>query len=140
MKSINPATGEVLASFAPYDQAEIDRRLARAIETFRSWKLTSFAERSALMTRGAEILEADSASLGRLITLEMGKPVGAAVDEVLKCARGCRYYAENAAAFLAEQTISTEASRSFIRYEPPMSPPSCRGTFPGRCFASPRRR
>jgi succinate-semialdehyde dehydrogenase/glutarate-semialdehyde dehydrogenase len=118
MRSINPASGEVLATFETYDNAEIDRRVARALATFRSWKLTSFAERTALMTRAAEILEADSANLGRMITLEMGKPVGAAVDEVLKCARGCRYYAANAAEFLADQTIPTEASRSFVRYEP----------------------
>jgi succinate-semialdehyde dehydrogenase / glutarate-semialdehyde dehydrogenase len=118
MKSINPATGDVLATFEPLNEKAIDEKLDRALAAFKSWRLTSFDERSRVMTRAAKILEQDSASLGRMITLEMGKPLQAAVDEVLKCARGCRFYAENAAPFLADEEIKTEASRSYVRYEP----------------------
>ena len=118
MKSINPATGEVLATFDTLAAAAINEKLDLARSAWQSWKRTSFDERSALMSRAAEILEADSADLGRLVTLELGKPLTAAVDEVLKCARGCRFYAANAAAFLADEAAPTEASRSYVRYEP----------------------
>jgi succinate-semialdehyde dehydrogenase / glutarate-semialdehyde dehydrogenase len=118
MKSINPATGDVLATFEPLNEKAIDEKLDQAIATFRSWRTTRFDERSRLVTRAAEILEQDAANLGRMITLEMGKPLQAAVDEVVKCARGCRFYAGNAARFLADEEIKTEASRSYVRYEP----------------------
>jgi succinate-semialdehyde dehydrogenase/glutarate-semialdehyde dehydrogenase len=118
MKSINPATGEVLATFEALNDAGIEQRLARAVSAFRTWKQTSFDERSRLMIRAAEILEADSAKLGRTITLEMGRPLQAAVDEIHKCARGCRFYAENAARFLGDEEVQTEAAKSYVRYEP----------------------
>jgi succinate-semialdehyde dehydrogenase / glutarate-semialdehyde dehydrogenase len=118
MKSINPATGEVLATFDTLDAGAIEARVARAAETFRSWRQTSFPERAALMLQAADNLESRSAELGRIITLEMGRPIGAAVDEILKCARGCRFYAEQAARFLADEEVSTEAARSYVRYEP----------------------
>ncbi len=118
MKSINPATGDVLATFEPLNEKAIDERLDQAIAAFTSWRVTPFDERSRLMSRAADILEQDAPSLGRMITLEMGKPLQAAVDEVLKCARGCRYYAEHAARFLADDEIKTEAARSYVRYEP----------------------
>ena len=118
MKTINPATGEVLATFETLDDEGVEVRVARAAEAFRSWRETSFDKRKAFMLRAAEILESRSAELGRLITLEMGRPIQPAVDEILKCARGCRFYAEHAAAFLADEEIPTEASRSYVRYEP----------------------
>jgi succinate-semialdehyde dehydrogenase / glutarate-semialdehyde dehydrogenase len=86
--------------------------------TAAEWKHVSFSDRAALMNKAADLLEADAQSLGRLVTLEMGRPIGPAVDEILKCARGCRYYAEHAEKFLAEEEIATEASRSYVRYEP----------------------
>jgi succinate-semialdehyde dehydrogenase/glutarate-semialdehyde dehydrogenase len=118
MKSVNPATGEVLATFDSLDGAALEARLTRAADAFPRWRRTSFDERSALMQRAAEHLESRSDELGRLITLEMGRPIGPAVDEILKCARGCRFYAENAATFLADEEIPTEASKSYVRYEP----------------------
>ena len=118
IESRNPVNGELLASFEPLDARAIDDRLARATAAFSSWKRTSFAERSRLLNRVAELLEADVDRLARLMTLEMGKLLRAAGDEVLKSARGCRYYAEQGAAFLADEEIPTEATRSYIRYEP----------------------
>jgi succinate-semialdehyde dehydrogenase / glutarate-semialdehyde dehydrogenase len=118
MKSINPATGEVLASFETLNEAAIEQRLTTAVSAFHAWKQRPFDERSKLMLRAAETLEGDAAKLGRLITLEMGRPLQPAVDEILKCARGCRYYAENTTRFLADEEIKTEAARSFVRYEP----------------------
>jgi succinate-semialdehyde dehydrogenase/glutarate-semialdehyde dehydrogenase len=118
VKSINPATGAVLAEFDALDDSAIDTKLDRAVSAFKAWRRTSFDQRAALMNRAAEILESDSAALGRTITLEMGKPLAASVDEVKKCARGCRFYAERAATFLADEDIRTEASHSYVRYEP----------------------
>ena len=118
IESLNPATGELLASFEPLDAAAIGDRLARAVAAFRGWRQTTFAERAAVLNAAADLLEADQAHLARLMTLEMGKLLRAAGDEVLKSARGCRYYASHAAGFLADEDVPTEASRSYVRYEP----------------------
>jgi succinate-semialdehyde dehydrogenase / glutarate-semialdehyde dehydrogenase len=118
IESRNPATGELLASFAPLDRAAVEQKLDRGVRAFQAWRQTSFADRARLLNRLADLLEADPARLGRLMTLEMGKLVRAAGEEVLKSARGCRYYADHASAFLAEEDVRTEATRSYIRYEP----------------------
>jgi succinate-semialdehyde dehydrogenase / glutarate-semialdehyde dehydrogenase len=116
--SVNPATGERLKVFEPLADGEIEAKLSRAAETFASYRRAPFEERAVWMTRAAEILEREKQPLGRLITTEMGKPVRAAVEEVEKCARGCRYYAENAARLMADEVVETNAARSFIRYQP----------------------
>jgi succinate-semialdehyde dehydrogenase/glutarate-semialdehyde dehydrogenase len=116
--TINPATNEKLRTFAPLSGDEIERRITRAAETFRSYRRTGFVERARKMQRAAEILEAEQENFGRLMTTEMGKPLKAAKDEALKCARACRYYAENAARFLADETVETSATHSFVHYEP----------------------
>jgi succinate-semialdehyde dehydrogenase/glutarate-semialdehyde dehydrogenase len=116
--SVNPATGKLIKSFEPLSAAEIEKKVQLAAETFLTYRQTSFAERAARMMRAAEILEAEKESCGRLMTLEMGKPLKAAVAEAAKCAVGCRYYAENAERFLADEVVETGAKRSFIRYLP----------------------
>ncbi len=118
IQSVNPATGAVLANFEPLDQAAIEDRLSRASAAFAGWKKTSFAKRAKLMTRAAELLEAEAGDLARIMTAEMGKPLRDARGEALKSARGCRYYAEYAEGFLRDEEVATEASRSYIRYEP----------------------
>jgi succinate-semialdehyde dehydrogenase/glutarate-semialdehyde dehydrogenase len=116
--SVNPVDGKTLQAFSAADAEGIERALSLAGTTFRSWRRVGFAERAAKMQRAAEILEADKRRCGELMTLEMGKPIAAAVAEVEKCATVCRYYAEHAAAFLASETIATDAGRSFVSYEP----------------------
>ena len=116
--SVNPATGETLRTFDAHSPAEVERRVSRAAGLFPGWRATSFAERAARMTRAAELLEARKADWGRTMTLEMGKPIGAAIAEAEKCAWVCRYYAEHAERFLADEPVATDASRSFVRYEP----------------------
>jgi succinate-semialdehyde dehydrogenase/glutarate-semialdehyde dehydrogenase len=116
--SINPANGETLRTFEPHGEAEVERRVALAADAFSRWRRVSFAERSERMARAGELLDAHKQELARVMTLEMGKPVGAAVAEAEKCAWVCRYYAEHAAAFLADEPAPTDASRSFVRYEP----------------------
>ncbi|MDT7542040.1 MAG: succinate-semialdehyde dehydrogenase / glutarate-semialdehyde dehydrogenase [Acidobacteriota bacterium] len=116
--TINPATGETLNEFAPLTEKEIDEKLARAVEAFRAHRRTSFAQRASKLVRAAEILESEKNEFARLMTMEMGKPVRSARDEVVKCAWVCRFYAENAEKFLADEKVETGASQSFVRYQP----------------------
>jgi len=114
----NPVTGEVLKTFEPLTAAKIEEKIQLASAAFRAHRRTPFAERAAKMMRIAEILDREKDECGRLMTLEMGKPLKAAVAEAAKCAVGCRFYAENAENFLADEIILTAARRSFVRYLP----------------------
>jgi succinate-semialdehyde dehydrogenase/glutarate-semialdehyde dehydrogenase len=116
--TINPATGEVLKTFEPISDAQLEEKLQRAVNTFGEFRKTSFARRGAMMVKAAEILEADKEKLGRVMTTEMGKTYRSAVDEAAKCAWVCRYYAENAEKFLADEVADVAGSRSFVRYQP----------------------
>ena len=116
--TINPATGETLQTFDAISEGEIERRVALSAAEYPRWRAVPMAERAVRMLRAAELLDEHKQELGRLMTLEMGKPVGAAVAETEKCAWVLRYYAENAERFLTDEPASTDASRSFVRYEP----------------------
>ncbi len=116
--TINPATGETLRTFEALTDLEIERKIQLASDTFHKHRSTSFGERAKKMMRAAEILESDKAEFGRIMTTEMGKPIKAAIAEAEKCAWVCRYYAEMAESFLSDEIIETNATRSFIRYQP----------------------
>jgi succinate-semialdehyde dehydrogenase/glutarate-semialdehyde dehydrogenase len=116
--TINPATGEVIETFQPLTAEQIEEKLQLAVSAFRSERKTPFAERAKRMLKAAQILESDKERFGRLMTLEMGKPYKAAVGEAAKCATACRYYAENAEKFLADEVVETGAKKSFVRYLP----------------------
>jgi succinate-semialdehyde dehydrogenase / glutarate-semialdehyde dehydrogenase len=116
--TVNPATGETLKTFTALTPEQLETKLQLAIEAFRAHRATSFAERRAKMLRVAELLEREKDECARLMTLEMGKPLKASVAEALKCATGCRFYAEHAEKFLADEVVETGARRSFIRYLP----------------------
>src|SRR4051795_12997130 len=116
--SINPATGETLRVFEPLTDSEVDARLARAQSAYRSYRRTSFTDRARWLTAAADILEHERDALGRMMTLEMGKPIGAARAEAAKCATACRYYVEHGERLLADEPVETGAGLSFVRYEP----------------------
>jgi succinate-semialdehyde dehydrogenase / glutarate-semialdehyde dehydrogenase len=116
--SVNPATGETIRTFEALDDAAIDAALARSVTAFHVNRSRGFRERATRMRRAAEILEERQKELGRLMTTEMGKPVKAAIAEAVKCATNCRYYAEHAESFLADEPVKTDAKETFIRYEP----------------------
>ena len=116
--SVNPATGEVLQTFDSLNQRQIEERLSRAAETFRDYRRTTFSDRAEKMLRAAEILENEKQSFARTMTLEMGKPINAAVQEAEKCALVCRYYAENAERHLADEIIQTNATKSYVHFQP----------------------
>src|SRR6202040_4369361 len=116
--TVNPATGETLKTFEALSDAALEEKLQRAVRVFGDFRKTSFADRAAKMVKAAEILEADKDKLGRVMTIEMGKTYRSAVDEAAKCAWVCRYYAENAERFLADEAVETGAKQSYIRYQP----------------------
>jgi len=118
ISSINPATGEVLKTFAALNEREIEEKLNRAAETFRQHRRTTFAQRARIMLKAAEILESEKQNFARLMTLEMGKPINAAMQEAEKCAWVCRYYAENAERHLTDEHVATNATRSFVCFQP----------------------
>lgn len=118
ISTVNPATGEVVKTFAPLSPDEIEKKIALSTSTFCAYRHSSFADRTQKMLRSADILEREKEDCARLMTLEMGKPFKAAVAEAAKSATACRYYAKNAERFLADEAIETGAKRSFIRYLP----------------------
>ena len=118
ISTINPATGEEVKNFDELTDEEIDRKLQLAADTFREYRKTSFEERARMMMRAAEILEDEAEEFGRLMTMEMGKTLAAATAEANKCARGCRYYAQNAERFLADEEIELEGAKAYVRYQP----------------------
>jgi succinate-semialdehyde dehydrogenase/glutarate-semialdehyde dehydrogenase len=118
MRSINPATGDTLAEHPMHSADELERRLALAAEAAPRWRRTPVAERAAVVARLGALLDAEKERLGRLMTLEMGKPIQAAIDEAAKCATGCRFYAEHGPAFIADTEIDDEGHRSFVSYQP----------------------
>ncbi|HZC66329.1 MAG TPA: NAD-dependent succinate-semialdehyde dehydrogenase, partial [Candidatus Dormibacteraeota bacterium] len=116
--TINPATGQVVKTFEPLSDAQLEVKLQKAADTFLSYRKVPFVERARMMQKAAAILESEKEDYARVMTTEMGKTFRSAVDEAAKCAWVCRYYAENAERFLADEVVETTASRSYIRYQP----------------------
>ena len=118
VSSVSPLTGEVLREFEQHNDEAVEKKIALAATTFREYRKVPFAQRAAMMVRAAEILEKEKETFGRMMTQEMGKTLKSAVQEAEKCAFGCRYYAENAERFLADEEAKTNVARSFVRYQP----------------------
>ncbi|MBW3563890.1 MAG: NAD-dependent succinate-semialdehyde dehydrogenase [Acidobacteria bacterium] len=116
--TVNPATGKQEKMFDELTDQELEARLDLAARTFERYRRTSFAERSGWMARAGDILEERTDELARMMTLEMGKPIGQARSEIEKCAWVCRHYAEHAEDFLADKVVKTDAKKSFVAYQP----------------------
>ncbi len=114
IKSINPATGNVYKTYPPLTSEEIEQRLALAETQYQQYRWTSFSDRSLWLQAAADYLDDHSAVLGRIMTQEMGKPLGAAIAEVKKCVWVCRHYAENGADYLADE----RSDIGYVRYQP----------------------
>lgn len=114
----NPATGTVEREFTPHTDAQVDLAIAKSVVAFEALKDTTIAQRAEWMNKVADLLESDALVFGRLMTLEMGKPLSQAVGEAKKCATACRYYADNAEAIMADETVDTEKTKSFRRILP----------------------
>lgn len=118
IETINPATGQRVRAYPALTDREIEDRIATAHRASASWRGTPLAERTSILRRAAELLDERKLEYGRLMTTEMGKPIKAAIEEAAKCAVGCRYYADNAERFLADETVDVANERSFVAFEP----------------------
>ena len=116
--SINPATGERLAEFPAHSAADVETKLQRAHDAAKRWRHTPIRERAEMVARLGTLLEQDKERLGRMMTLEMGKPIRAAVEEAAKCAVACAYYADHGASFMADHAVEDREHRSFVAYDP----------------------
>ena len=116
--AINPATGEVLATYEEMTPAAVGETIATVHEEFLGWRRVSFSERAVPMRRAGEILRANAVEYARLMACEMGKPVREGTAEAQKCATVCDFYAENAARFLDREPIATDARKSFVTFNP----------------------
>ena len=119
MQSTNPATGATLETYAEHDDAQVEARLAAAHDAAQAWAEVPFEERAGVLRAVADQLDAGQESLATLIVREMGKPIGQAVAEVEKCALVCRYFADHAAAFLADEPVDVGGdAEAFVTYRP----------------------
>ncbi len=120
--SLNPATGKKVKEFQTFSDAQIEQALALSIEAHKTLKSWSMEERAAAMHRVADILEYETQELAAIITLEMGKTLKSAIAEVEKCALGCRYYADNAAAIMADEPVEIGGSAKTYKTYLPLGP------------------
>ncbi|HWD52824.1 MAG TPA: aldehyde dehydrogenase family protein [Acidimicrobiales bacterium] len=118
LASVNPATGELLQSFEPFDAAEVETRLALAAEVAPQWAATSFADRARLLITVAELLEGELPDIAHLVTTEMGKPFAQAKGEVAKCANAFRWFAAHGEGFLSDEEMPVDASLGLVTYQP----------------------
>lgn len=118
IQSLNPATGEFLKSYPEPKPAEVAAILQKAEGAFQEWRRTGFAERARYMKKAGQVLRERKGQYAELMALEMGKTITQGEAEVEKCAWCCDFYAENAAEFLKDQVIATDASKSFVTYQP----------------------
>ena len=116
--SINPATGQTIRTFPTLSEQELDARIQCAADAYARHRRTPIQDRTRMLLRAAEILESEKEDFGRLMVTEMGKTLKAAMEEAAKCAWGCRYYAENAERFLADEKVDTGTAHTFIAYQP----------------------
>ena len=119
--TVNPANGRTLKTFTELSDQDVERSLARAASAFRTYRATSFAERAGWMRRAADILDSEVDQVGELMTTEMGKTFAAARQEVAKCAKACRYFADHAESFLADEpadAAAVGATTAYARYRP----------------------
>ena len=118
-RSIDPSSGELLAEHPGHSPAEIEVLLATAHAAYLTWRTAPLDERTGVLSRAADVFERDVDRLALLLTSEMGKPLGQARAEVMKCVDGLRYYAANAERFLAPRHVEGLGGlRDYVRYDP----------------------
>ncbi len=118
LQTINPTTGELVKSFIPFSNEEVNSIIIETHNDFLSWRNSPFVERKLLMLNAAKILKSDKQRYAEILTLEMGKPISQAIAEVEKCAWVCEYYAENTENILANEVIETDATESYVQFDP----------------------
>ena len=117
-KSINPYNNQVVGTYQGITDAELTEKLELADTAFKTWRRVPIAEKARLMKKAGELLRDNVEEYALMITVEMGKPISESRGEINKCAWVCDYYADNAAAFLADEVIKTDAQQSFVKHDP----------------------
>ncbi|HEX8039237.1 MAG TPA: NAD-dependent succinate-semialdehyde dehydrogenase [Chryseosolibacter sp.] len=118
LTSVNPFDQSVIAEYPEHDDEAINKKVEAAVKTFDSWKKRSFSERAVLMMRAGALLREKKNDLARVISTEMGKVLSESRGEIEKCANACDYFAENAERFLKDQLIASDATKSFVAFQP----------------------
>jgi succinate-semialdehyde dehydrogenase / glutarate-semialdehyde dehydrogenase len=118
MKSLNPATEEVIAEYPEHTPAQIEQILTSADAAFSKWRTASFQNRAPLMKQAASLLRRKRDELAKLMTAEVGKTITASESEIEKCAATCDFFAEKSETFLSPQAIPSDASKSYVRFDP----------------------
>jgi len=118
IKSINPSTNEEIKTYSEMSNKEIEEIISKSHQSFLNWHKTMFSQRAVLMKKAAEVLRSKKDKWAEVMTLEMGKPINQSRGEVEKCAWVCDYFAENAEKFLEDEIIRSDASKSFVTYNP----------------------
>ncbi|MGB5667597.1 MAG: aldehyde dehydrogenase family protein, partial [Maribacter sp.] len=117
-KSINPYNNKEVGSYTALSKEETTLKLNSAQNAFKTWSRLPLSKRASLIQKAGQVLRDNVEEYAKMITMEMGKPISESKAEVNKCAWVCDYYAENAAAFLADETIATDTQQSFVRHDP----------------------
>ena len=118
IETINPATGETLKTFSSHTKEQVGEKLNKAVDAYARHRLSSFESRARCMRSAGDILVKRKEELGRLMTVEMGKPVKAAIAEAEKCASACYYYADNAERMLAPRDVRTNGGTGAVYFQP----------------------
>lgn len=118
ISSINPTNGKLIKSYKEDSDKQISGKIEKTHATWLKWRETSFSTRADLLKNAAALLLKRKQELATLMASEMGKPISAGISEIEKCAAVCDYYAENGAEFLKEEMIATEASKSYVSFQP----------------------
>lgn len=118
MEAVNPATGEIINTYQEHTAQEVTAKIKQTHQAWLSWKETDLKIREELLLKAAAVLKKRKHEFARLMALEMGKPMKAGVSEIEKCAFNCEFYAENAAAFLKNELTATDASKSYVTFQP----------------------
>jgi succinate-semialdehyde dehydrogenase/glutarate-semialdehyde dehydrogenase len=118
MQAINPATGDIVAEYTDHPPEETLRRLERSESAFAAWRQRPMADRARLIREASRIIRHRASALGRLMAIEMGKPIAAGEQEIEKCADCFEHFSEHAPDYLADRPASTDADRTFVRFDP----------------------
>jgi len=117
-ETVNPATGKILKRYKSSTKADVDKAVGKAGKAFEKWSQLSPSKRAIYLERAAKTLRAQKEKLARIITQEMGKPIKESLPEVAKCAWALEYYSENGPKFLNPEIVKTDATDSYVSFEP----------------------
>ena len=118
LQSINPINGLLIRSYPDHSLVEVSDKIRESYQTWKSWRQVPFSQRAGMLRNAAVVLQKNKEEYARLMAVEMGKPLKAGIAEVEKCTDVCEYYAANAARFLANELVETDATKSYISFEP----------------------